>query len=353
MKYFSKITASHYVLPSKVLTNDDLAERFDPKKVKSIAKLSGITQRRVAPEGMTASDLAVAAAQRMIESENIDRASIDMVVFVTQTPDYILPATAFIVHEKLGLSKDCGAFDLSMGCPAMPYALSVVNGLIASGQCKKVLLIFSETITRLVYPKDRSLVTLHGDGAAAFILEAADGDYGFEFADIHSDSSGWKHLLVPAGGMKQRISEETKKETTDESGICTTPESLQMNGAAVFHFSISEIPPAVKASLQKHSLSLDDCKLVLFHQANKMMVDSIYNALQVPQEKRFFFMEQIGNLSAASTPVLLAEALRQGKLDGGGRVLLASFGVGLTWGVFSLNFAPGSVKASQASTELD
>lgn len=352
MKYFSKITASHYVLPKEVLTDDELSARFDPKKLKGISKLSGIHARRVAPAGVTACDLAFAAADRLLRSESIERSDFDMVVFVTQTPDHLLPATGFILHERLGLPRTCGAFDISLGCPAMPYALSVANGLIASGQCKKILVVFAETITRLVHPKDRTLVPLHGDGAAVFVMERADGDCGFEFADIGADSSGWKHLQVPAGGMRTPRSPETARETVDETGVCTNAESLQMNGAAVFHFAITVIPQAIRESLQKHALTLTDCKLMILHQANKMMLDNIYNQLELPAEKRFFFMEEVGNLSAASTPVTLAEALRQGKLANGGRVLLASFGVGLTWGVYSHLFAPHSVKASQASTDL-
>ena len=352
MNYFSKISASHYVLPKESLTDEALAERFDPKKVKGISKLSGIRERRIAPEGTTAADLGYEAARRLLESEGIDRSDFDMIIFVTQTPDYILPGNSFIVHERLGLPSACGAFDTSMGCAAMPYGLSISNGLIASGQCRKILLIFSDTISKLVYPKDRSLVTLHGDGAAAFVIEKAEDAYGFEFADIGVDSSNWKQLLVPAGGARLPKSADTRKETVDASGICTTAESLQMNGAAVFHFAISTIPSAIRASLEKRQLSLDSCRYVLLHQANKMMLDNIYNQLKVPEEKRFFFMEKIGNLSLASTPVLLAEALRQGKFAEGGRALMAAFGVGLTWGVFSVNFEAHSVRASRASTDL-
>ncbi len=352
MNYISKISASHYVLPKETLTNETLAGRFDAAQLERISKLSGIKERRIAPTGVTSADLGYEAAERLLKSENIGRSDFDMLIFVTQTPDYILPGNGFVVHQRLGLPATCGAFDSSMGCAAMPYGLSIADGLIASGRCKKILLIFADTVSKLIYPKDRSLMTLHGDGAAAFVIEKADGAYGFEFADIGTDSANWKQLIVPAGGARTPRSEDTKKENVDGAGICTTPESLQMNGLAVFHFAISTIPSAARASLEKHGLTLDDCRFVLLHQANKMMLEHIYNQLKVPKEKRFFFMENIGNLSGASTPVLLAEALRQGKFAEGGRALMAAFGVGLTWGIFSVNFAPNSVRASQASTEL-
>lgn len=351
MKILSKITASHYLIPTKILTNEELCERFDEKKIMGISKISGICERRIADENTTAVDLGAEAAKRMIESCKIDKADFDMLIFATQTGDYKIPASAFVAHEKLAMPETCGAFDLSMGCAAFPYAMSIANGLIASGQCKKILLILSETISKLIYPKDRGLVPLHGDGAACFVVEKSDGDCGFEFAEIGADSSGWKHLIVPSGGMREKISESSKTEKIDESGIITTDESLQMNGAAVFHFSISKIPNAIKSALQKNRADIDSYSMVLLHQANKMMLDQIYAQLGVPQEKRFFFMEKIGNLSAASSPVLLAEALRQGKMDKGGRLLLSAFGVGLTWGSFSISFAPNSCAASNASTE--
>ena len=349
-KVFSKIVASHYVLPTKRLTNEDLCLRFDPKKIKGISKLSGIKQRCIASIGVTSVDLGAEAARRMIESGQIDRDSVDMLIFATQTPDNILPASAFILHDRLGLSQHCGAFDISMGCTAFPYSLSVANGLIASGQCAKILLVVADTISKLIHPEDRSLVPLHGDGAAAFMIEKSDGNDGIEFTEIGTESSGWRHLIVPDGGMRNPLTPKSYEKKIDESGICTSNANLQMNGAAVFHFSISTVPEAIKQTFEKRGLSSSDYSLILLHQANKMMLDTIYNAIGATQEQRFFFMENIGNLSAASTPVLLAEAARQDKFKNGGKVLLASFGVGLTWGLISMSIKPCGIKAADAST---
>lgn len=349
MKTFSKITACHYVLPSEVLTNDDLSSRFEPKKLKGISKLSGIFGRRVAPDGVTSVDLGTAAAQRMIDACGVDKNSFDMIVLATQTPDYVLPASAFVIHDRLGLPSTCGAFDISMGCAAFPYAAGVVNGLIASGQCSKALLVVADTITKLIHPKDRSLVPLHGDGAAAFVFEKSDGDEGLEFVEIGAESSGWRHLIVPDGGMRSPLTEKSYAEKTDESGITTADANLQMNGAAVFHFSISTVPEAIKGAMQKRGLEVGRYSRILLHQANKMMLETIYTAIGAGAEQKFFFMEDIGNLSAASTPVLLAEALRSGAVPENGRVLTASFGVGLTWGLASFKFG-ALPKAADAST---
>ena len=352
MNFRAKIVASHYVLPVQVLSNDDLAVRFDSKKIENISKLSGICERRVCPKNITAADLGCAAAERMLDSLCIDKSNFDMLIFASQTRDYILPASAFVLHDRLKMPSSCGAFDLPIGCAAFPYAMSIANGLVASGQCKKILLIISDTITHLINPKDRGLVPLHGDGAAAFVLERSEDEFGFEFAETGSDSSGWKYLIVPAGGMRIPLSSETKIEKAGIGGTTTTDENLQMNGEAVFHFSITAVPEAIRKVLAKHNAEISSYNLVLLHQANKLMLDSIYNELGVDGNRRFFFMEKIGNLSAASSPVLLAEALRAGKLDSGGRLLLSAFGVGLTWGIFSMKFPPNTKISAEASTEF-
>lgn len=351
MRYISKISASHYVIPKKTLTNDELGERFGAKKVEGISKLSGIFARRVADKDTTAADLGAEAARRMIEAKKIDKNSIDLLVFITSAPDYVLPPSASIIHERLGLPQTCGSFDMTMGCPAFPYGISVCGGMIASGQCRKILLVIADTVTKLVNPLDRGLATLHGDGAAAFILEPSDGDEGVVFSELGTDSSGWRYLLVPAGGFKTPRSPETSKLKTDESGSSYTDENLQMNGPAVFHFSISKIPAEIKRALEKHSLKVSDADLVLLHQANKMMIESICKALDVPPEKRFFFMEDVGNLGAASTPVLLAEGLRSGRAAAGSKILISSFGVGLSWGTCLIKIGDPAAIAADADTQ--
>ena len=329
MPLFTTITASHYVLPAQTLTHAALAERFGEKAVASIEKLSGILERRVAPEGVSALDLGEAAARRMLEEKNVDFSSIDMLVFGTITPDHPLPGNGVLLHERLGLSPRCGAFDIPQGCPTFHYVLSVANGLIASGQCRKVLVVVADAITQRIRPDDRGLITLHGDGAAAFLIERAPDSAlcGVEAVEIGLDSSGWKHLTIDADG-------------------------LHMNGAAVFHFGVSRIPDAVAEFLRRTGRTMAEFDTVLLHQANKMMLRQIYDRIGVPESKQFFFMERIGNLSAASTPVLLARALREGAIPDGGRALVVSFGAGLAWGLASLSFQNPRGCACTASDTL-
>jgi len=334
----SAITGMHYCVPTRRLTNDELVERFGERQVKSIVKMAGVTERRVVGPGETASDLAYWAAVRLLEDRHVDPASVDLIVFASQTGDYQLPATACVLHGRLGLSERCAAFDLNLGCTSFPYSLAVVHGMIAGGMAKRALLLNAEALTSVIHPKDRGLVPLHGDGASATLVEATAGDHGVEGVFLGTDGTGYHHLIIPASGARMPRSAETCVEETNESGIVRTKEHLHMNGAAIFHFSVYKIPEVITQALESFKLTIDDLDLVILHQANRTMVTQIYRALGVPAEKQFMFMEMIGNLSGPSTPVVLAEAWRQGRIRPGSRTLLCAFGVGLSWGVVTLKW---------------
>jgi 3-oxoacyl-[acyl-carrier-protein] synthase-3 len=347
------ITAIHYCLPARRLTNLELEQRFDAKLLKSIVKMSGIQERRVSAPGQTASDLAFEAARRLLTARGIDPSEIDLLVFVSQTGDYQIPATACVLHGRLGMSPNCAAFDINLGCSAFPYALSVVNGMICSGVSRKALLLNAETLTQVIHPRDRGLAPLHGDGAVATLLEPADGEFGLQGFLLGTDGTGHAHIMIPASGARRLRSAETRREVVDETGSVRTDEHLTMNGPAIFHFSVYKVPEVIREALGRFRLTVDDLDLVILHQANKMMLDLIYKNLGVPVEKRFFFMERVGNLSGASTPMVLAEAVRQGRVRPGSRTLLASFGVGLSWGVALIRWPDQGLAAVPASVEFE
>jgi len=328
------ITAIHHCVPANRLTQAQLEVRFGAKSAESIAKLSGIRERRVVEPGMTASDLAFAATDRLLTDRAIPRESIDLLLVTTQTGDYQIPGTAYILHERLGLSQNCAAYDMSQGCAAYPYALAMAQGQFAAGLAQRALVINTDALTTLIHPRDRSLVTLHGDGAVTTLLEAAHGDeeglLNFHFG---TDSSGWRHLHIPASGARQPRSEATRKEITDDTGSVHTAEHFQMNGQAVFHFAIHKVPEVISQALAKFGVTIADIDLVLLHQANRFMIEQIYKKLGVPVEKQFFYLEDVGNLSGAATPAVLSEAVRQGRVKPGALILMAAFGVGLSWGV--------------------
>jgi 3-oxoacyl-[acyl-carrier-protein] synthase-3 len=346
------ITAIHYCLPPGRLTNDDLARRFDPKQLNSIVKMSGIVERRVAPPGITASDLAFVAARRLMENRGLAPTDIDLLVFVSQTGDHQIPATACLLHGRLGFGPKCGAFDINLGCSGYPYSLAVADGLIRSGVAKKAMILNADVLTHVIHPRDRGLVPLHGDGAVATLLESvADSSCGLVGVSLGTDGTGAQHLMIPASGARRPRSEETRREITDASGSVRTDEHLTMNGPAIFHFSVYKVPEVIREALTRFQIGVEQLDLVILHQANKTMLELIYKSLGIPVNKRFYFMEMVGNMSGASTPMALAEAVRQGRVKPGTLTLLASFGVGLSWGVVLIRWPADGINPVSASVE--
>jgi 3-oxoacyl-[acyl-carrier-protein] synthase III len=347
------ITGLHYCLAPGRLTNEELAQRFDARMLGSIVKMSGIVERRVAPAGVTASDLAWVAAKRLLDDRCVDPKDVDLLIFVSQTSDHQIPATACSLHGRLGLGPRCAAFDINLGCSGYPYSLAVVDGLIRSGVGRKALLLNADTLTHVVHPRDRGLVPLHGDGAVATLLEPAqEQGSGLCGSFLGTDGSGAPYLMIPASGARTARTDETKREIVDTSGSVRTDEHLSMNGPAVFHFSVYKVPEVVKEALAKFSISIDELDLVILHQANKMMMDLIYKALGIPAAKRFYFMETVGNMSGASTPMALAEAVRVGRVKPSSLILLVSFGVGLSWGVSLIRWPVEGIAPVTSSVEF-
>ena len=346
------ITAIHHCVPARRLTEAELETRFGARHVQSIAKLSGIRERRIVEPGMTAADLAFAAAERLLTGRGIPRESIDLLVVTTQTGDYQIPGTAFVLHERLGLSPACAVYDLNQGCAAYPYALALAQGLFATGVAQRALILNTDALSGIIHPQDRTLVTLHGDGAVATLLEAAQGDEGLLGFHFGTDSSGWRYLCIPASGARQPRTEQTRQQITDETGNVRTAEHFQMNGQAVFHFAIHKVPEVAREALARFGVTVADLDLIILHQANRFMIEQIYKKLDVPPEKQFFYLEDIGNLSGASSPAVLSEAVRQGRVRPGALILLAAFGVGLSWGLTLIRIGPQGLAPIAASIEL-
>jgi 3-oxoacyl-[acyl-carrier-protein] synthase-3 len=347
----SKITAIAHALPTCCVTQEDLEERFGVKAVKSIAKMSGIRERRVVAPGQCASDLAYAAAKRLIEHLEIDPATIDLLTFASQTPDYRIPATSSVLQGRLDLSENCCTFDISQACSSFIHSLQVAHSMIVAGIAKRALILNGDALSTLINPMDRGLVTLHGDAATAALFEPSESDQGgIEYIEIGTDGKKFDRLLIPAGGARIQSSPETKIENTDEDGCVRNLEQLYMDGPAVFHFVVYKVTDVLKNTLNKLQRTIDDFDMVLLHQANKTMIDLIYRALGVPPEKRFYYLEEVGNSSGASLPSLLAHAWREGAVKPGSSTLLCSFGGGLSWGVAVVKWpndadaaVPGSV----------
>jgi len=326
------IIASTFSLPAQTLTYEQLEERFGAQSMKKVLSGSGIRHRRVADNETTGADLAFQAATRLLNEFDISRDSIDLLIHCTQTPDHFLPTTACILHDRLKLSKQCAAFDINLGCSQYVYALAVAHGMIVAGTASRALVLTGDTLSKTLNPRDRSVVPILGDGGSASLVSEVPEGQGFLGFELGTDGSGHSYLTIPAGAFRLPLSPQTAIETTDAEGNVRSPQNLFMSGATIFHFAISTVPEVINRLLDKLNLTIDNIDLFIFHQANKYMLDYLFRKLKIPMEKTHVFLEDVGNSSGTTVPVVLTEAWRAGKIRAGALVLLIGFGVGLSWG---------------------
>ncbi|MBN2813649.1 MAG: ketoacyl-ACP synthase III [Bacteroidales bacterium] len=317
-----------YYLPERVVTNKQLEEQYKKWEADKIFKKIGIAERHVVSENETAVDLAFEAAQKVLQGYNKD--NIDFLILCTQSPDYFLPTSACVLQDKLGLRKDIGAFDYNLGCSGYVYGLAMAKGLIASGLASGILLIMSETYTRHIHSGDLANRTIFGDGAAATIIEKSPQEHFIEFV-LGTDGSGMQNLIVPNGGMRH-AKDARATETVNASGDVTSANCLYMNGPEIFNFTIEAVPAAVESVLKKSGLTMNDIDYVVFHQANKYMIDFLRKKIGIPMEKFFMDMTDTGNTVSPTIPIGLKKALDNNTIGPGSKVLLCGFGVGYSWG---------------------
>lgn len=317
-------------VPKKTIDNYNYIEHFDAEAVKDLVDKVGIKQRRFAPEGMCASDLCFAAATQLIEDMKINKSEIDLLIFISQTPDYRMPATSIVLQEKLGLGKHVAAFDISLGCSAFVYGLSVVYALMQTGGFRKALLLDGETRSRIYSPKDRKTAFLFGDGGVAAIIEN-DEKYGVSHFSLNSDGSLSDLIKVDAGGYRNPTTIETLTEKiVDEFGNIRSDEHGYMNGPDVFNFAIREVPKDVKKVLEMANLELSAIDYAVFHQANDYMNGYLAKKLKLQPEQVPSCIEKFGNTSSVSIPLTIATQL-QNKFDKPKKIILSGFGVGMSW----------------------
>jgi len=323
------IKAIGYYLPEKILTNSELAEVYGDWSAEKIFEKTGIRNRHITSKGECVTDIAVKAAEKVFSSGTIRPDEIDFVILATQTPDYILPTSACIIQDRLGIPQSSGAFDFNLGCSAFIYGLSVSKGLIAAGIARNILFITAETYSKHIHPLDKSTRTIFGDAAAAAIISDCGHSIG-EF-DLGTDGSGFDKLIIPAGGARLPLSDETKIEKND-NGSVRTPENIYMSGTDIFNFTIKVVPASIKNVLEKNKLTLEDIDLFVFHQANKFMLDFLRKKVKIPEDRFILDMEDTGNTVSPTIPIALKRAEEKGKIKKGDKVLIIGFGVGLSWG---------------------
>lgn len=315
------IRAIAYHLPEGRLTNDELAAQFPEWPADKIEAKLGVKNRPIAAADECSSDLAYQAAIKLFDKVELDRQQIDYVILCTQTPDYLLPTTACLLQQRLGLSKRCGAIDINLGCSGYVYGLGLAKGLIESGQARRVLFLTGETYSKLLHPSDKSTRTLFGDAGSATLIEATDScDERIGPFVYGSDGSGGDHLIVRRGGFRQ-------------PGLPVDADTgLLMNGGEIFAFSVREVSKAVQSLLTLSGLQIDDVKQFVFHQANSHMLGFLRQKCGIAADKFVMDFEGTGNTVSNTIPIALGNLMDSHQVQTGDKIMLVGFGVGLSWG---------------------
>ena len=292
---------------------------------------TGVEERRIAPKEMCTSDLCQAAAEQLIHDLQWEKKNIEILVFVSQTPDYILPVTSALLQNKLELSKDCVAFDIPLGCSGYVYGLSVISGMMKAAGFKKGLLLVGDTSSKLVSEKDKSTMPLFGDAGSATCLEYDEAAPPL-FFNVGTDGSGSNAIIVPDGGARNQITTDSFTYQVIDEGIERNRCQLVLDGMDVFSFGISQAPKTVNALLEKYSIDKEKTDYFVFHQANLMMNKMIAKKLKLPEHKVPYSLNQFGNTSSATIPLTIVSQLKTAITEGDKSLVLCGFGVGLSWG---------------------
>ncbi len=326
------IAAVASYLPEGALTNEQLARDFGNWDAAKILEKTGIGVRRIASESECSSDLGVAAARALFGRGLCKPEDVEFLVFCTQSPDHFLPATACLVQERLGLPTTVGAIDFNQGCSGFVMGLALAKGLVESGMVSTVLLITAETYSKFLNPRDRSVRTIFGDGAAATVIRAIEAEEDligpFVFG---TDGRGGGNLIVPAGAMRRPPTPETAVERQDGDGNWRSLDDLYMNGPEIFNFTLRAVPQAVASLLQRWGKSREEIDLFIFHQANRFMLERLRAKLAIPVDRFWLDMEFCANTVSSTIPIAWDSALRAGRLKTGDTLMLVGFGVGYSW----------------------
>lgn len=331
----ASIKAISYYLPEKVVTNEELLNEFPEWSVDKVAAKVGVDSRHVADASETAGDLAEKAARNLFAEYSVSPSEIDFVLLCTQSPDYLLPSTACLLQHKLGIPTSAGAFDYNLGCSGCIYGLAVAKGLIAAGVAKNVLLLTAETYNKYLHPSDKSNRSIFGDGAAACLISTEGFAEIGDFA-LGTDGSGANHLILKTGGARCR--EKTGVSITDEEGHIWFDDYLYMNGGAIFNFTLNAVPEMMKQVLDKNAQELENVDYFVFHQANKFMLNTIRKVCGIPKEKFYNNLSATGNTVSSTVLIGLKDCIGNGTLHKDMNVMVAGFGVGLSWAGTMLRF---------------
>lgn len=326
-----KIAGIASAVPTKVVKTDDYRDVFGKESIEKFKRLSGVEELRHTSKYQTASDLGYVAARKIIDSKQIDVKEIGAVVYGGHSHDYIRPATACVLQHRLGLPKDCIAFDVGLGCSSFIYGVQIVASIMNNSNISKAILIVGETNSKVVNPRDRSTTMLLGDAASAILLEKTEEDTSIKSL-LYSNGSYYQAIMIPAGGFRNL--EATREEFACADDNYRSLYNINMNGVAVFTFAITEVVKSVKEFLSITNTSVTDYDCFAFHQANRYISEQIVKRVKIPQEKMLINIGKYGNTSGSAIPLVLSDYYGEDE-TGAKDVLMCGFGVGLSWGVCS------------------
>ncbi|MCB6994515.1 ketoacyl-ACP synthase III [bacterium 210820-DFI.6.37] len=324
-----KITGVSSAVPRQKVSLESFVEDFGRETVDKFSKMTGVKEFRKTLLHQTASDLGYVAAEQLLSHKNISREDIGALVFVAHSVDYRRPATACVLHKRLGLSKECAVFDIGLGCSATVYGLQVLSSMMTSSDISKALLVTGETLTKMVNPKDRSVAMLFGDGGSAILLEKEDS-----LMDIllRSDGNGYKSIIAPAGGYRN-LNAPCEDELWSDGNIRNLYNTY-MSGTDVFSFTITEVPIAINNFISRTGVGIEKYDCFAFHQANQYISKQLAKKFKIPAEKMPLCLDRYGNTSAPAATMALCD--RYGDIKGEHiKIMFCCFGVGLSWGVAS------------------
>jgi len=324
-KITAAISAVHGYVPNEIITNDDLTQIVDTSD-EWISTRTGIKERRILRHGAS-SDMAVAAVGALLKKKDIDPMEIDLVIFTTVTPDYVFPATANVVCDKLGM-KNAWGYDLNAACCGFLYGLSTGTQFIETGKYKKVIVIGADKMSSIVDYQDRTTCVIFGDGGGAVLLEPNTEGYGIHDFLLHSDGSGRHHLIQPAGGSRRPPSIETVEKRMH---------FVQQDGKTVFKFAVTNMAEVSRKIMEKNNLDSEDIAWLVPHQANLRIIDATAQRMGLPKEKIMINIHNYGNTTTGTLPLCMWNY--EDQIKKGDKLILAAFGGGFTWGALYLSWA--------------
>ena len=330
-----KISAVASAVPTEIVKVDSFSDRFGKDYIEKFMESTGVREFRKTKNNQTASDLAYAAAEHIIEYKNIDRDSIGAIVFIAHSTDYRRPATACVLHKRLGLSKNCAAFDIGLACSAVPYGLYALGSMMECSDAKRTLLLVGETPHKITNPLDKSSTMLIGEGGGAFLLEKdlEESELKGVTGMCKSDGNGYRAIILPGGGFRNPDAPKTVFDWAD--GNKRSLYDVTMQGDDVFSFTISSVPRTIKEYLSHINSDINSYDCLAFHQANKFILSLLCKKLKGDINKMPLCLNKYGNTSAASIPLLLSDTYGNFSDHRIVNVLMSGFGVGLSWGVCS------------------